>query len=137
MGNLNSSSSQQVSVMPALGILATAFLASMSVSSFFFIQPGDANANVGKCSSHAVVSDSIESENAVDIVITLDKTCPSNDALVYGVTSDGVAHQILEGTPVSSAEGYTVSLKLELDEELYSHYIVSIEDAFSARLESK
>ncbi len=137
MGNLNNSGSRQVSVIPALGILATAFLASMSVSSFFFIQPGDANANVGKCSSHALVSDSLEAENIVDITITLEKTCPLNDAFIYGITSDDVAHQIASATPVVSEKGYLVKLELELEENLYSHYIVSIQDAFSARLDAK
>lgn len=129
--------SKQVGLAPAFGILATAFLASMSVSSFFFIQPGDANANVGQCVSQAVISDSQENESEIIIDITLGANCPENIAFIYGVSGDNVSHEILTASPIKTEEGYRVSLSLILEKNLYTHYLISIEDAFSAKIETK
>lgn len=133
---MDKKSSQQINIGSAVGVLATAFLASMSVSSFFFIQPGDANAsNSDKCASQGIVRDSA-TDGSIEVEIKLSEQCPDNDAYVYGIGIDGVAYEILN-SPVLPNGDYSNSVTLEFKlEDSFTHYIVSIEGAFSARIEA-
>lgn len=127
---------KQVSIIPAFSILATAFLASMSVSSFFFIQPGGANASVDRCVSQGIVTDSDIAESAIKIEIKLSEGCPTNNALIKGFGVDGILYELKETELVETSEGYSAFLELSIDSTSYEYYIVTIDGAFSAKIES-
>ena len=130
---------KQVSLIPAFGILATAFLASMSVSSFFFIQPGDAQASSKEqCVSQGVIKDG-ESANVVELTVTLSETCSTADGVLLGVDANGVLY-VLSRTPQvkSNSEGTKNEVKVEIElNPLYDYYAFKIDSAFSVKIESK
>ena len=130
---------KQVSLIPAFGILATAFLASMSVSSFFFIQPGDAQASsTEQCVSQGVIKD-VQSANVVELTVTLSETCSTADGILSGVDANGISY-VLSETPqtVSISEGSENEVKVEIElDPLYVYYTFEIDSAFSAKIESK
>jgi hypothetical protein len=130
---------KQVSLIPAFGILATAFLASMSVSSFFFIQPGDAQASsTEQCVSQGVITDG-RSENVVELTVTLSESCSKSEGILSGVDANGIAYVLSESEQtLSESDSSQREVKVEIElNSLYEYYTFEIESAFSAKIESK
>lgn len=130
---------QQVAPVKAIGILATAFLASLSASSFFFIQPGSgANADSVSCSTQGTVRDTIQ-QDIVSLTVEISKGCPESNGILYGVDSNGIAYKIEEVAQITNESnelGRTVYLEVSLISD-YSYYTFEIEKAFSAKITSK
>lgn len=120
----------------AFGILATAFLASMAVSSFFFIKPGDAMANAEICQTQGILSDG-SAESEVVLTVSLSPSCvEAPEGILRGIDSRGISHLIGETEISSSDSGYTTQTSIMLDLG-YSYYTFEVGDYFYAEVASK
>lgn len=121
----------------AVGILAASFLTSMIVASFFYIQPGGAQAYIDEtinCSSHGVVEDSPKGNNNVIVTVETTAGCPANPLIVTELSEEGYENVILTILPDIEKDGTRVA-KAEFNVSKYvKSYLVTIDGAFSASL---
>jgi hypothetical protein len=129
---------KQVAPIKAISILATAFLASLSASSFFFIQPGSgANADSVSCSTQGVVSD--VNDTTIKLRVNLSDGCPLSNGILYGVDGNGIAYklaEVVQSDSTTEVNGKETVVEITLTDD-YSYYTFEIEKAFSAKIESK
>jgi hypothetical protein len=132
-------SERQVAPVKAIGILTTAFLASLSASSFFFIQPDNgANADSATCITQGVVQDT-EEETIISLTVNLSKGCSTENGILYGVDENEIAYK-LEEVPQSSkaSEKYDREAVVMMDlTNDYTYYTFEIDKAFSVKIESR
>lgn len=125
---------------PAIGqafsILATAFLASMAVSSFFFVKPGDAMASGSTCQSQGVLSDGA-SESQVILTVSLSKGClNAPEGVLRGVDERGISHLVEKSVIAESDEGYISVAEFSLNSE-FEYYTFEIGKYFYAEVAAK
>lgn len=120
----------------AFGILATAFLASMAVSSFFFIKPGDARADNSICQSQGILTNGID-ESTILLTVNLSKGCYDTPmGILRGVDERGIAHFIAQTETYSIDNGYET--KSEIDLNLgFKYYTFEIGNYFYAEVSSR
>lgn len=124
--------------MKAIGILIAAFLTSIILASFFYLQPGSAQAAATdeECITHGIVEDVDPAHGRVRITIEASAGCPRNALYVYAMSEDGSGTVIDSATPDIHKDG-TYTATIEFNVSKISHgYLVRIEDAFSASIVS-
>lgn len=120
----------------AFGILATAFLASMAVSSFFFIKPGDAMADSAICQSQGVLTDGAK-ESTVVLTVNLSEGCiEAPEGVLRGVDDRGISH-LIEQTNINQIdEGYQTIGEIDLDLG-FTYYTFEIGNYFYAEIAAR
>jgi hypothetical protein len=120
----------------AFGILATAFLASMAVSSFFFIKPGDAMANAEICQTQGVLTDGAK-EAEVVLTVSLSPSCiDAADGILRGIDSRGISHLIGETSINRVDSGYITETTIKLDAG-FEYYTFEVGNYFYAEIAAK
>jgi len=123
--------------LKALGVLVASFLASIVVASFFYIQPGSAQAsaeNAETCSSEAQVKDLASKSNTVQITITTSPSCPTNQLNISVLSGDGYKTFLFDSSPTVNSDG-TKTYQTDVEISPYAEaYYVEIENAFRASI---
>ncbi len=125
--------SSKPAVGQALGVLATAFLASMAVSSFFFVKPGDAMADSGICQTQGILTDGSK-DNEVVLTVSLNNNCNNiPEGVLRGIDEVGIAHLIEKTEIVKTADGYETISVLDLDLG-FTSYTFEVGTYFNAQI---
>lgn len=120
--------------MKAVGILIAAFLTSIIVASFFYLQPGQAQASDEPCTTHGIVEDINAAEGLLRVTVEASPGCPRNDIFLYAVSEDGITTVLDSNEPTINKDGsYTAQIEFALSKYV-DGYVVQIEDAFSASI---
>lgn len=120
--------------MKAVGILIAAFLTSIIVASFFYLQPGQAQASSELCETHGIVEDLDPSTKLIRITVEASPSCPRNGIFLYAVSEGGIPTVLDSDVPTIHRDGsYTAQIEFNIHNYVDS-YIVQIEDAFSASI---
>jgi hypothetical protein len=119
----------------AIGVLVAAFLASIVVASFFYLQPGQAEASVSSapCTSKAVVEDVSNRDNAVRITIDTTANCPANNLVVSTLSSENYKTVIRELGPSEVSDGHRYEFTLEIYDYVDA-YNIKIPGAFAGSI---
>lgn len=124
--------------LKAIGVLVAAFLASIVVASFLYIQPGSAEASseLEPCSSTAVVEDVPNRDGTVKINIEITSGCKPENLIVSTLSQEGFTTVIREiGATSLGSNGYKYELTLEIYDYVEA-YRLEIPGAFSGSIVS-